>query len=112
MYFPNTYDIKIMISPLKYLHGGLSKLCKELGVSRTGTQHQAGSDSIVTAAAFFKIKEKFYNGKDALLGVTNSLYGINSKESWENYEYDKGFADWYDYIQNIMIHKGEFLYAS
>lgn len=58
LYFGNFYDCKEIKREIDYLSGGLSKVAKELDVERIGTMHQAGSDSYVTAAVYFKLKQK------------------------------------------------------
>ena len=105
VYFPNIYDIKTMVASYSHLQGSLSKLCQELGICRIGTQHQAGSDSLVTSAAFFKVRDKFYSGaKTGLSEVKNVLYGVNSEDVWDKSTYDeecrRGF-DWYNQCMPI-----------
>jgi hypothetical protein len=42
-------------------HGGLDRLASRLGQARLGGgAHQAGSDSLLTAAVFFKLREVFF----------------------------------------------------
>lgn len=48
LYFPNYYDIKFISEKLGYSPGSLNKLAVDLGVRRIGTQHQAGSDALLT----------------------------------------------------------------
>jgi len=56
MYFPNFYDLKYLIKDHdSYKHGGLNKLAADLDVERIGPKHQAGSDSLLTLAIFFKL---------------------------------------------------------
>ena len=63
MYFPNSYDIKSFQHLLysMFSAGGLNKLADFFGVERTGTTHQAGSDSLVTIQVFFKLKNSSHN---------------------------------------------------
>lgn len=59
------------------LHGGLSKLAEQLDVLRIGPQHQAGSDSLLTARTFFKLKQKHFAESD-LEKYVGILYGLGS----------------------------------
>lgn len=73
-YFPRVYDIKHLMRFCNSLHGGLNKLAELLELERVGICHQAGSDSLLTACAFKKLKESFFNGTpDRYAGV---LYGL------------------------------------
>lgn len=73
-YFPRVYDIKHLMRFCNSLHGGLNKLAELLEVERVGICHQAGSDSLLTACAFRKLKESFFNGStESYAGV---LYGL------------------------------------
>lgn len=74
MYFPVVYDIKHLMKFCNSLHGGLNKLAELLEVERVGICHQAGSDSLLTASTFRKLKENFFSGSlDKYAGV---LYGL------------------------------------
>ena len=55
IWFPKIYDIKRIMS-YSNRYGGLNPLAADIGVPRVGPMHQAGSDSLLTAAVFFKIK--------------------------------------------------------
>ena len=71
------YDIKYLMKSCRSLRGGLNDLAEDLAVARYGPQHQAGSDSLLTAATFFKLRELFFEDSiddDKYLGV---LYGLN-----------------------------------
>ncbi|XP_047941947.1 probable CCR4-associated factor 1 homolog 7 isoform X1 [Salvia hispanica] len=74
VYFPVLYDVKHLMKFSNSLHGGLSKLAELLDVERVGISHQAGSDSLLTSAAFMKMREKFFNG--AVEKYSGVLYGL------------------------------------
>ena len=46
-----------LMKSCKNLKGGLQEVAEQLELERVGPQHQAGSDSLLTGAAFFKMKE-------------------------------------------------------
>mmetsp|Transcript_18635 Transcript_18635/g.46329 ORF Transcript_18635/g.46329 Transcript_18635/m.46329 type:complete len:278 (-) Transcript_18635:1203-2036(-) len=77
LYFPNIYDIKYLMKFTDSLHGGLSKLAEQLDVTRIGPQHQAGSDSLLTAGTFFKLKRVYFAESD-LEKYVGILYGLGS----------------------------------
>jgi CCR4-NOT transcription complex subunit 7/8 len=75
-YFPHIYDIKYLMKSCKSLKGGLNNVAEDLEIQRLGPQHQAGSDSLLTAQTFFKMKKLFFEDKiddDKYAGV---LYGL------------------------------------
>lgn len=47
-------------------------------MARIGPQHQAGSDSLLTSAAFLKLADAFFGGLDGLRGHRGVLYGLGS----------------------------------
>lgn len=60
----NTKNIKLSVSNVQYLmkscknlKGGLQEVADQLELQRVGPQHQAGSDSLLTGMAFFKMRE-------------------------------------------------------
>jgi len=89
-FFPRSYDIKILMrqpGPLNAkLRGGLQEVADQLQVDRTGPQHQAGSDSLLTGLTFFKIKERFFaNDWDKVAPlVQGHLYGLGSPSPSSN----------------------------
>jgi len=74
-YFPCFYDMKFLMKFTENLHGGLSKLADHLDVERIGPQHQAGSDSLLTACTFFKMRERYFNNIQ-LEKYSCILYGL------------------------------------
>lgn len=73
-YFPALFDLKAMVRsipasasanhPKAFIdslsQGGLDRLAASLHVGRIGRAHQAGSDAMLTAAVFFKLREMFF----------------------------------------------------
>lgn len=61
----------------KSLKGGLQDVADELQVPRIGPQHQAGSDSLLTASTFFKMRSRFFEDEidPKYLGT---LYGLGN----------------------------------
>ena len=79
-YFPCVYDIKYLMKSCENLRGGLQKVAEELKVERIGPQHQAGSDSLLTAGAFFKMVERYFENQiddDKFMGF---LYGLGTAD--------------------------------
>ncbi|KAM3269004.1 putative CCR4-associated factor 1 7 [Capsicum chacoense] len=74
VYFPIVFDIKHLMKFCNSLHGGLNKLAELLEVERVGICHQAGSDSLLTACTFRKLKENFFSG--SLEKYAGVLYGL------------------------------------
>mmetsp|Transcript_13839 Transcript_13839/g.24998 ORF Transcript_13839/g.24998 Transcript_13839/m.24998 type:complete len:306 (-) Transcript_13839:76-993(-) len=75
-FFIRSYDLKYMMKSCEDLKGGLDKLADDLKVARIGPQHQAGSDSLLTAASFFSMREQYFENmidEDKFMGV---LYGL------------------------------------
>lgn len=62
IWFPCIYDIKFLMKSCKNLKGGLQEVADDLQVKRIGAQHTAGSDALLTAATFFKMKETYFDG--------------------------------------------------
>ncbi|XP_035222004.1 CCR4-NOT transcription complex subunit 7-like isoform X2 [Stegodyphus dumicola] len=74
-YFPTIYDVKYLMKSCKNLKGGLQEVADQLELERIGPQHQAGSDSLLTGIAFFKMREK--NPKSRIAEVpTNPDFGL------------------------------------
>jgi len=86
-FFPRSYDIKIMMrqpGPVgAKLRGGLQEVADQLQVERIGPQHQAGSDSLLTAMTFFKIRQRFFaNDWEKVAPVVQGhLYGLGNSLS-------------------------------
>jgi len=76
LWFPTVYDVKYMLRACKGLKGGLQEVADDLGVMRIGPTHQAGSDSLLTAATFFKMRELYFNDQLDDDEYNGKLYGL------------------------------------
>jgi CCR4-NOT transcription complex subunit 7/8 len=76
LYFPQFYDIKYLMKACEGLKGGLNKLAEDLEVERIGPEHQAGSDSLLTQATFFKMRQLFFEGEMDDERHVNILYSL------------------------------------
>ncbi|PWN51131.1 CAF1-domain-containing protein [Violaceomyces palustris] len=81
IWFPCIYDIKFLMRSCKTLKGGLQDVADDLQVSRIGQQHQAGSDSLLTATTFFKMRQKYFDGSIDDSKYLGCLYGFSSSSS-------------------------------
>lgn len=79
--FPNVYDIKTMINEMEqWRNYSLSKLGFDLSIARTGHQHQAGSDALLTLELFFELlATKFRDGVPPRLA--NKIFGLSNEGS-------------------------------
>ena len=84
IYFPNHYDIRILVQGKEKLQGSLNKLADYLDVVRKGINHQAGSDSNVTLDVYFKllkynlINNEIDKEKNIIFGIGK---GANNEET-------------------------------
>ncbi|KAJ5079054.1 pop2 isoform e [Anaeramoeba ignava] len=83
-YFPVIYDIKFIAKAKISYHGGLQDLADLLNVKRTGPQHQAGSDSLLTSQTFFKFKEQYFQGSSIEI-YKNKIYDFVPPPKPEGY---------------------------
>ncbi|XP_039264794.1 CCR4-NOT transcription complex subunit 7-like [Styela clava] len=78
IFFPNIYDVKYLMKSCKNLKGGLQEVAQQLEIERTGPQHQAGSDSLLTGQTFFKMREMFFEDHIDETKYCGHLYGLGS----------------------------------
>jgi len=90
LFFPNHYDIRILVKNKEFLKGSLNKLANYLDVEREGKIHQAGSDSLVTIKVFWKLINSGIISKKKLIEDKNIIYGIlKGKDNKETINYTK-----------------------
>eukprot|EP00163_Fabomonas_tropica_P014824 TRINITY_DN2695_c0_g1_i1.p1 TRINITY_DN2695_c0_g1~~TRINITY_DN2695_c0_g1_i1.p1 ORF type:complete len:198 (+),score=46.44 TRINITY_DN2695_c0_g1_i1:247-840(+) len=76
LYCPAVYDVKALMKSCDQLKGGLVQLADHLGIERVGPVHQAGSESLLSAASFFKMRQIFFENRiddTRYLGPLNGL---------------------------------------
>lgn len=79
LYFPCLYDVKLLMTHVDGLHGGLQRVAEDLKVERIGPMHQAGSDSMLTNATFFKIAEvAFASPEQVDEKYRGEIYGLGA----------------------------------
>uniref|UniRef100_A0A2M4CJK4 poly(A)-specific ribonuclease n=1 Tax=Anopheles darlingi TaxID=43151 RepID=A0A2M4CJK4_ANODA len=78
IYFPTIYDVKYLMKSCKNLKGGLQEVADQLELRRVGPQHQAGSDSLLTGMAFFKMRELFFEDNIDNAKYCGHLYGLGT----------------------------------
>lgn len=91
-FFPCVYDIKYLMKSCESLRGGLQKVAEDMQIDRIGPQHQAGSDSLLTAATFFKMRSIFFENNiddDKFMGV---LFGLGQNVPQEKKRKDERFS--------------------
>merc|ERR1719154_61078 len=80
-YFPKIYDIKYLMKSCKNLKGGLQEVADTLEVERIGPQHQAGSDSLLTGRAFFRMIEVYFEDDLDDSKYLGPLYGLGTNHA-------------------------------
>uniref|UniRef100_A0A1A8J014 poly(A)-specific ribonuclease n=1 Tax=Nothobranchius kuhntae TaxID=321403 RepID=A0A1A8J014_NOTKU len=76
--FHSGYDFGYLMKSCKSLKGGLQEVADQLELKRIGRQHQAGSDSLLTGMAFFRMKELFFEDNIDDAKYCGRLYGLGS----------------------------------
>ena len=81
-FFPCFYDIKYMVANIDGMHGGLQRIAELINVNRIGPQHQAGSDSLLTAQTFFRLMETNFAGVESLDDTQKGhLFGLGGNHT-------------------------------
>uniref|UniRef100_A0A7N4NSU5 CCR4-NOT transcription complex subunit 8 n=1 Tax=Sarcophilus harrisii TaxID=9305 RepID=A0A7N4NSU5_SARHA len=69
---------EIVLSYSYIAMGGLQEVADQLDLQRIGRQHQAGSDSLLTGMAFFRMKELFFEDSIDDAKYCGRLYGLGT----------------------------------
>lgn len=88
LYFYNIYDVKYLMKSCKNLKGGLQEVAEQLEIARVGQQHQAGSDSLLTGEAFFKMREMFFEDNIDDAKYSGHLFGLGTSYVQNGTGYD------------------------
>lgn len=64
-------------------------MAEQLELERKGPQHQAGSDSLLTGAAFFKMREMFFEDNIDDAKYCGHLYGLGTAFVVNGNSYDE-----------------------
>lgn len=91
-YFPCIYDIKYLMKSCKNLRGGLQEVADNLAVERVGPQHQAGSDSLLTAVTFFKMRKTFFEDNIDDSKYLGQLYGLGTSYAGQFHSNTNGIS--------------------
>merc|ERR1712211_122862 len=73
-----TYTMSNISNSCKNLKGGLQEVADSLEVERIGPQHQAGSDSLLTGMAFFRMIEVYFEDDLDDPKYLGHLYGLGT----------------------------------
>ena len=102
LYFPNHFDIKILIHGKNQFKGGLNKLAQCLDIYRTGEVHQAGSDSVVTIELFFALMANKIISLEMISRLKNVIYGIGNGED------NKETINYIPFEDGVLVMKNEY----
>jgi len=89
VYFPTFYDVRYLVKKDNF-RGSLSKLAQGLEINRIGSQHQAGSDSIVTSEIFFRLRN-FNDFDDIFIKGKNVLFGLGFGDDNEVINFNQSY---------------------
>ena len=68
--------MKYLMKFCENLKGGLNKLAEDIQVERVGPEHTAGSDSLLTQATFFKMRQLFFENELDDDKCLNCIHGL------------------------------------
>ena len=74
-------DAQYMMTAVEGMYGGLNALADSLRIDRIGPMHQAGSDSLLTAQAYFALLKKFVASPFDEGKFNGELYGLGTNHT-------------------------------
>uniref|UniRef100_UPI00398E6A44 CCR4-NOT transcription complex subunit 7-like n=1 Tax=Pristiophorus japonicus TaxID=55135 RepID=UPI00398E6A44 len=75
---PAIYDVIYLMKSCKNLKGGLQEVTEQFELERIGRQHQAGSGSLLTGMAFFRMRKLFFEDNIDDTKYDGHLSGLGS----------------------------------
>ena len=110
LYFCKYYDIRHILRNNEYYTLSLQRIANSMEIVRVGSQHQAGSDSMLTGDIFFKLKKLFIGDyiKDmnVLYGIAEGFnenhYKYYSSLNSDNYQENISYTDVFNQSQNFF----------
>ena len=112
IYFCKYYDIRYILRNHEYYSLSLQRISNLLDIPRLGSQHQAGSDSMLTGDIFFRLKKinncDYKEDMNVLYGIGegmddnhyNYYSSLNSDSNFDNLSYTEGF----NLSKNIFVY--------
>ena len=117
LYFKNFYDIRYLVKDeLEGNRLSLNKLANDLSVEIIGSQHQAGSDSMVTSNVYFKVRENvvneigLFNGKNKLFSLSNNCLE-DEKSSSSHYKSTSNYSSQNSQENQYMYNSPQQIYG-
>ena len=91
LYFPRFIDIKHVLhqinSPVR--HSGLNAVAASFQCQRIGGEHQAGSDSLLTAAVWWRMRQVYQTEIGEMGRWSEMLFGLGSQQAQIQYAKEK-----------------------
>jgi len=98
-FFPCTYDLKQIFSNSDmYKDMGLEKISSQFNLTRFGIMHQAGSDALLTAKLFLKMKHEMFGDDMSKIksDYLNLIFNLNPSQETD-------YGSYYDEMEYVNM---------